>query len=91
MERVQQQREATNRLYDAQRNYERAKAREEAADRALAKAGPDHPQTDRLARGAVEASYERAKAEVTREIRMREAESVGAVREARARGGKWDQ
>jgi len=91
MERVQRQKEAADRLSEAQRNYERAKAKEEATDAALDKADPNHPQADRLARNAAEASRERAKAEVTREIRMREAESVGVVREARVGGGKWDQ
>lgn len=90
MERVQRQREAANRLADAQRNYERAKAKEEAADAALDKADPNHPQADRLARDAAKASRERATSEATRDIRVREAESVGAVREARVRGGKWD-
>lgn len=90
MERVQQQREAANRLSEAQRNYERAKAKEETADAALGKADPNHPQADRLARDAAKASRERATAEAARDIRMQDAERVGAVREARARGGRWD-
>lgn len=86
LQRIERQREAADRWFEAQRNYERAKAREEAADGALSRSNPDHPQSDRLARDAAQATRDRAKAELERDLWRQEAERVGAFREARQGG-----
>jgi hypothetical protein len=79
------QREGATRLFEAERKLQEARTKEANADRALTKANPDGPQADRLARNAVEASKERAKAELTRDLLERRAREDGVIREARLR------